>query len=135
MPITPAKWEQLRRRMESLNIREEDLTERFILGSGKGGQKQNKTNSCVYLKHPPSGIEVKCQQERSQEMNRFFARRELCERVEGEVLKRKTAKQQAAEKLRRQKRRRSRRSKQKMLDDKRIHGEKKALRRAPKSDD
>ena len=126
------KQDELAARMEKLGIREEDITEKFILGSGKGGQKMNKTNSCVYLRHNPSGLEVKCQKERSRELNRFFARRELCEKMEERLFKEKSAKQQAIEKLRRQKRRRSRRAKEKMLKDKKIQGEKKALRQPPK---
>jgi len=128
------KQEELAARMEKLGIREDDLTEKFILGSGKGGQKVNKTCSCVYLRHNPSGIDVKCQRERSRELNRFFARRELCEKFEERVLKEKSSRQQAIEKVRRQKRRRSRRSKEKMLKDKKIQGEKKALRQIPKND-
>jgi len=127
--VKPEKEDELARRMEKLGILEQDLVEKFIRGGGKGGQKINKTSSCVYLLHKPSGIEVKCQQERSQAMNRFFARRELCDRLEAEIEGKKSAKQQEREKIRRQKRRRSRRQKQKMLDEKRKHGEKKQLRR------
>jgi len=59
--ITRDKWQQLYVRMFSLGIHEEDITEKFILGSGSGGQKINKTNSCVWLKHEPTGIIIKCQ--------------------------------------------------------------------------
>jgi len=121
--------------MELLDIREDDLIEKFILGSGKGGQKVNKTSSCVYLKHIPTGIEVKCQQDRSRELNRYIARRELCDRFESQINKVKTEKQQLFEKIRRQKRRRSRRSKDKMLGNKKHHGEKKNLRQSPESFD
>lgn len=122
------KWEALKKRLEQLQIKEEDLVEKFILGSGKGGQKINKTASCVYLKHLPTGIEVKCQKDRSQEMNRFYARRELCRKIEEKILGALSKKQQAIEKIRRQKRRRSRRSKEKMLEGKKRHSEKKKLR-------
>lgn len=128
MPIRPEKLQQLQERMQKLEIAESDLRERFILGSGKGGQKQNKTASCVQLKHLPSKLEIKCQKTRSRELNRYYARLELCERLEEQVEGEKSRKQQAIEKLKRQKKRRSRRSKQKMLDDKKAHGEKKALR-------
>ena len=114
--------------MEELEILEEELEEHFIRGSGKGGQKINKTSSCVQLIHTPSGIEIRCQQTRSQADNRYWARRELCERIEEKVLGEKSAKQQAIEKIRRQKRRRSRRAKAKMLDAKSRQGEKKRLR-------
>ena len=109
--ITQAKEDQLLKRMEALGVREEDLTEKFIKGSGKGGQKINKSSTCVYLLHEPTGIEVKCQQERSQAMNRIFARRELCDRNEEKIEGEKSKKKQEQEKIRRQKRRRSRRAK------------------------
>ncbi|MBX9744190.1 MAG: peptide chain release factor-like protein [Chlamydiales bacterium] len=134
MSLSKEKIEELARRMEQLDLQEEDLIEKFILGSGKGGQKVNKTSSCVYLKHIPTGLEVKCSQERSRALNRFFARRELCEKLEGIVLKEKSQKQQAFEKIRRQKRRRSRKQKEKMLAEKKIHSSKKILRQIPKND-
>jgi peptide chain release factor len=127
--IQKEKKEQLQKRMELLGIQENDLIEKFILGSGKGGQKINKTSSCVYLKHIPTGLEVKCQKDRSREMNRFFARRELCERLERQKEGIKTELQQKIEKIRRQKRRRSKRAKEKMLGDKKRHSEKKTLRK------
>lgn len=128
------RYNQLEQRMASLGIREEDLIEKFILGSGSGGQKINKTSSCVYLKHLPTGIEVKCQRDRSREMNRFFARRELCDRIEERTSSEKSKKQQEFEKIRRQKRRRSRKSQQKMLTAKRLRGETKALRQKDRHD-
>ena len=127
--VSPEKESQLEKRMASLGIRETDLVEKFIKGSGKGGQKINKTSSCVYLLHKPSGIEIKCQRERSQAMNRFFARRELCDRMEEKIRGEKSARRQEAEKIRRQKRRRSRRQKARMLEDKRKQSEKKSNRR------
>ena len=104
--IRPEKMEELKARMDRLLIYEKDLTEKFITGGGSGGQKINKTSSCVYLKHEPTGSEVKCQKERSREMNRFFARRELCEKIESQVHGIKTKKEIAAEKIRKQKKRR-----------------------------
>ena len=127
-PISEAKADELVGRMARLGIREADLDESFIRGSGAGGQKVNKTSSCVYILHRPSGLEVKCQRERSQAMNRYFARRELCDRLEAKVKGVASARQQEAEKVRRQKRRRSRRATARMLDDKKHHGAKKALR-------
>ncbi|HBR17782.1 MAG TPA: peptide chain release factor-like protein [Deltaproteobacteria bacterium] len=100
------KW--LKEKMESLGIREEDIIEKFVRSSGKGGQKVNKTSTCVYIKHSPTGIEVKCMKDRSQSINRFLARRELIERIErlsgkltNEDIKRFKAKKQ---KLKRHKR-------------------------------
>ncbi len=132
---SPEKWNTLTARMEKLGLLPDDITEKFIRGSGSGGQKINKTASCVYLKHEPSGIEVKCQAERSRELNRYIARKELCERFQEIILGIKTKRQQAREKVRRQKRRRSRRSKNRMLDDKSKQSDKKQLRRKPGSSD
>ncbi|MBQ63713.1 MAG: peptide chain release factor-like protein [Euryarchaeota archaeon] len=125
------KREALKRRMVSLGILEDDLIERFIRGTGHGGQKINKTSSCVYLQHQPSGIEIKCQAQRSREMNRFLARREICDRIEEIEQGRRSKRQQQIEKIRRQKRRRSRRQRQRDVVLKRQHGQKKELRRKP----
>jgi len=76
------KWEELNERLQRLGVKEADLEENFILGSGNGGQKINNTHSCVQLTHAPTGVVIKCQKERSRESNRFFARRLLCERLE-----------------------------------------------------
>lgn len=131
--IRKEKQDELEARMERLGIREGDLVEKFILGSGRGGQKINKTSSCVYLKHLPTGIEIKCQRERSRDMNRYYARQALCERLEEKMENIKSERQQLQEKIRRQKRRRSRRSKEKMLAQKHQQSEKKALRKAPRN--
>ena len=101
------RW--LKAKMELLGVAEGDLEERFVHASGRGGQHVNKSSSCVYLKHLPTGVEVKCMEARSQSLNRFLARRYLLEKVEalaGGV----TAKDLEAEKLKRQKARRKRRS-------------------------
>lgn len=130
---TPEKISSLERRMAALGLDSGDLLEKFVRGSGAGGQKINKTSNCVFLKHLPSGIAIKCQMERSREMNRFLARRELCDQMDAIINGKASAKTQAIEKLRRQKRQRSRRSKQRSVADKRILSEKKALRRPPQS--
>ena len=116
--------------MAELNILESDIVENFILGSGSGGQKVNRTASCVQLRHEPSGVELRCQKTRSQAQNRFFARRDLCEKVAEQVEGEKSARQQKNEKIRRQKRRRSRRQRDRMLDDKKKHSVKKQARRS-----
>ncbi len=128
-PVNEQKAADLAARMARLGIREEELVESFIRGSGSGGQKVNKTSSCVQILHKPTGIEIRCQRERSQAMNRYFARRELCDKVEERIEGRKAARQQEIEKIRRQKRRRSRKQKARMVDEKKKHGEKKAERR------
>ncbi len=127
--IRKDKEETLKAKMASLGINEADLEEKFIRAGGKGGQKVNKTSSCVYLKHKPTGIEVKYQGERSQVLNRFLARRTLVNKIESLILGKKSEERKKIEKIRRQKRRRSRRAKDKMLRDKKIHSEKKELRR------
>jgi protein subunit release factor B len=126
--ISSSKEEALRKKMQALGIYEHDLDEQFIRSSGKGGQHVNKTSTCVQLLHRPSGIFVKCQQDRSQAINRYLARRLLTERLENQVLGRQSAQRQRQEKIRRQKRRRSRRAKEKMLSDKHHQSEKKQHR-------
>lgn len=132
MVLRKDSQQALERRMQQLGVLETDLIEKFILGSGRGGQKVNKTSSCVYLKHVPSGIEVKCQRERSREMNRFYARKELCERLEEKLENIKTERQQKIEKIRRQKRRRTRRMQEKTLAGKKQRSATKAWRQIPK---
>ncbi|MDE3055915.1 MAG: peptide chain release factor-like protein [Verrucomicrobiota bacterium] len=125
------KIDLLAQRMKDLGILEIDLVERFILGSGHGGQKINKTSSSVYLKHIPTGIEVKCQSGRSQALNRYLARVLLCDKLEEVLLQKKSKAQQEREKIRRQKRRRSRKQKEKMLKEKKLRGQLKELRKLP----
>ncbi len=127
--MSEKKEKVLEEKMRRFGVREIDITERFIRSGGPGGQKINKTSSCVYLKHNPTGIEVKCQMERSRELNRFLARRILVERIEGMVLGEKSEKRQEQEKIRRQKRKRSKRAKEKILKDKKIQSQKKSLRK------
>ena len=121
--------------MDRLGVSESDFRETFIRSSGPGGQKVNKTSSCVQLLHVPTGLAVKCQQERSQALNRFLARRILLDRIEriqtGVVI----AEKQRIEKLKRQKRRRSRRAQEKILEQKHIQSEKKSLRAKVKPTD
>ncbi len=130
--ISKEKWDKLAERMAKLQITEAELVEKFILGSGKGGQNLHKTASTVYLKHLPSSLEVKCQYSRSRDDNRYFARDRLCEKLQAIISDEKTKEQQRIEKLKRQKKRRSRRSKQKMLDEKSRQGQLKGLRKKPR---
>ncbi|MBS0634197.1 MAG: peptide chain release factor-like protein [Verrucomicrobia bacterium] len=123
------KIEDILVEMAKLGITEADLVEKFILGSGRGGQNLQKTSSCVYLKHIPSGLEVKCQQTRSRELNRIYARRELCEKIASQILKIKTEKIQEIEKKRRQKRKRSKRAQEKVLEAKKRRSSIKQLRK------
>jgi len=109
--VTEQKAGQLRERMAECGLREEDLREKFIRGSGPGGQKVNKTASCVYLKHAPSDLEVKMQNSRRQGLNRFYARRRMCELLEEKQLGRQSPQALKEEKIRKQKDRRRRKLK------------------------
>ena len=133
--ISGAKHAALRLMMVRLGIREADLEERFIRSGGPGGQNVNKVSTCVWLRHRPSGIEVRVQQERSQALNRFLARRLLAAKLETQVLGRLSAERQRIAKIRRQKRKRSKRAQEKVLASKHLHGLKKRLRAAPREDE
>lgn len=118
----------LARRMAKLGIREEDLVEQFTRGTGPGGQKINKTSSTVQLRHGPSGVEIRCQRERSQTANRYWARVELCDRIEELRADERMAAQQEREKQRRQTRKRPRGLKERILKTKHKRSETKQNR-------
>lgn len=122
------KEKALAERMSRFGIKESDISESFIRSSGPGGQNVNKTSTCVYLKHIPTGIEVKCQRERSQSLNRYIARQLLVKKIETLILGDLSQERQRIEKIRRQKRKRSKRAKLKVLEAKRLHSRKKILR-------
>ena len=126
--LSQRKEKTLYDRMERLGIKESDIIERFVRSGGAGGQKVNKTSTCVYLKHLPSGIEVKCQKERSQVLNRFLARRILADKIERIQLGKKSEEEQRIAKIKRQKHKRSKRAKEKILKAKKIQSEKKKSR-------
>ena len=112
MPINPQKQQELEERLGALHIRREEVTEKFVRSAGPGGQKVNKTSSAVYLRHLPTGIEIKMQQDRSQAVNRFLAWRLLADKVEA----RQTGKDPqaaVADRIRKQKQRRLRKSRAK----------------------
>ena len=125
------KEQELAARMARFGVKESDLDESFIRSSGPGGQHVNKTSTGVYLKHIPTGIEIKCFGGRSQALNRFQARRLLVSKIETMVLGRESEERKRIEKIRRQKRKRSKRAKEKMLKAKKIRSETKAMRRRP----
>jgi protein subunit release factor B len=127
-PVSPLKEKELIKKMEALNIHEKDIKESFVRSGGKGGQHVNKTSTCVYLKHIPTGIEVKCQEERSQSLNRYKARVILFKKIDQLVKGKESEEIQRIEKIRRQKRKRSKRAKEKMLAEKKITSEKKRFR-------
>lgn len=126
--ISKFKQAALREKMQRLGIREQDLQEKFVRSRGKGGQNVNKTSTCVYLRHIPTGIEVKCQQERYQGLNRFLARRILVNKIEKLILGELSEERNRIAKIRKQKRRRSKRAKEKMLRFKRERAGKKKMR-------
>lgn len=127
--ITIHKLAELENRLRERGIRKEDVIEKFLRSSGAGGQNVNKVSTAVYLKHLPTGIEVKMQKGRSQALNRFLAWRLLSDKIESRVLGEKSRQQKAIEKIRRQKRKRSRRAKEKMLGEKKRHSQIKQQRR------
>ncbi|OGW81497.1 MAG: peptide chain release factor 1 [Omnitrophica bacterium RIFCSPLOWO2_12_FULL_44_17] len=134
-PVSSNKNEELRRAMEKLGIAEADIEESFIRSGGPGGQNVNKVSTCVILKHLPSGLVVKCQQDRSQGMNRYWARRILVNRIEAQIHGRQSEEAKRIAKIKRQKRKRSKRAKEKILQSKHVHGEKKQLRRRVNRED
>ena len=126
--ISPEKEQALSERMKQLGVSESDIRENFVRASGPGGQNVNKVSTCVQLLHLPTGLSVKCQQERSQALNRFLARRLLLDRIERVQKGVLQAEQMRVEKIRRQKRKRSKRAQEKTLEAKHAQSEKKAMR-------
>jgi len=127
-PVSPEKEKALGIKLQSLGIHEKDITESFIRSGGRGGQNVNKTATCVYLKHIPTGLEVKCSKARTQGLNRYYARQILYEKAESLIKGKESEEQQHIEKIRRQKRKRSKRAKEKMLAGKRLLSRKKQER-------
>lgn len=125
----------LQERLNRLGVRAEDLAEDFIRGSGPGGQKINKTSSTVVLRHLPSGLEVRCQRERSQTLNRYWARVELCDRLEAARDAARLEAQNEREKVRRQNRPRPRGLKRRILEGKRSRSGVKKQRGRVRGDD
>ena len=133
--VSPQKQRELQAQMSRLGVEERDFEESFIRSRGPGGQNVNKVATCVVLRHVPSGLEVRCQRERSQALNRYLARRILLSRLETDRLGRLSAEAQRVAKIRRQKRRRSRRAKEKLLREKHLRAKKKSLRGPVRSHD
>ncbi len=119
----------LEMKMLALGVREEDIVESFIRSSGPGGQNVNKTATCVYLKHLPTGLEVKCQRQRSQLLNRNLARHILLSKIENRIKHQFLQKQSIKAKIMRQTRKKPKRVKLKILEHKRRHSEKKSKRK------
>ena len=113
-----------------LEIDPADIAEQWVRGSGKGGQKINKTASCVLLKHGPSGLMVRCQKHREQSKNRLSAYKLLILKIEDLVKGAQSERAQKVHKLRKQKQRRSKRAKEKVLKDKALRSGVKEGRKA-----
>jgi peptide chain release factor len=127
-PVSADKETALLARLAGLGAPESQLLEHFVRSSGPGGQHVNKTSTAVYLKHLPTGIEIKAQSERSQGLNRYIARKMLAQELESRILGRQSKKAQEIFKLRKQKRRRSKRAKEKVLAHKHHQSDKKRTR-------
>ena len=108
--ITEQKKQELQQRMQKCSLFEKDIEEKFVKSAGSGGQKVNKSSSCVYLKHIPSGLSVKIQKSRSQGLNRYYARKRMCELLENKILGRESPEAKRIEKIRKQKDRNRRRT-------------------------
>ncbi len=133
--VSPNKHTALIRRLLALGVNESDLTEGFVRSSGKGGQTVNKTNTCVDLFHAPSGIRIKCQKTRQLPLNRYYARLELCERLEAGRADIKEQKKLELFRIRKQKQKRSRKADAKRLLSKKIKANKKQGRQSrPETD-
>lgn len=124
---------QIDERLAAAGVQAADVDERFVRGTGPGGQKINKTSSTVWLRHRPTGIEVRCQRERSQAANRELAWQELCAKLEE---RRRAATREAIdarETERRRTRQKSRGQKVRMIETKKLRARRKS-RRGPVSD-
>src|SRR2546425_13321751 len=123
LPVSADMLAQHKQRMSALGVNEGEIEETFVRSGGAGGQKVNKSSSCVMLLHRPTGLRVKSQTTRHQAMNRFLARRLLLDKIERMQKGYLETERAHTEKIRRQKRKRSRRAKQRILADKARHGE------------
>ncbi len=121
-------------KLSALGVRDDDVEERFVRGGGPGGQKINKTSSCVWLRHRPTGIEVRCQRERSQTVNREVAWEELCEKLNERLRAEAAARQDEREKEMRRHRQKSRGQKVRMIEAKKRRAATKSRRGRPESD-
>ncbi len=125
---------QIGERLQRLGMRIEDIDERFVRGAGPGGQKINKTSSTVWLRHRPTGVEVRCQAERSQAANRERAWEELCAKLEARVRAAAGERIREREAERRRTRPRSRAQKKRMNETKQRRARQKSARRVARGE-
>ena len=126
---------QIVERLTAVGVRAADVEERFVRGSGPGGQKINKTSSTVWLRHDRTGIEVRCQRERSQAANRELAWLELVGKLEVRARAATDAVVEAREAERRRTRQKSRGQKVRMIQAKKHRARHKAKRGRVSGDD
>ena len=108
--VRERKAAELEQRMKRCKVSEKDLEEKFVRSHGAGGEKVNKTSTCVHLRHVPSGVAVKMQKSRSQGLNRYYARKRLCEMLENKLLGKESPEAKRLSKIRKQKDRRRRKT-------------------------
>jgi protein subunit release factor B len=116
------------KRLTALGVAAAEVDERFVRGSGPGGQKINKASSTVWLRHRPTGIEVRCQSERSQSANRIIAWTTLCGRLEARARAAREGERRLREADRRRVRQKSRTQKVRMIEAKKHRAKHKARR-------
>jgi protein subunit release factor B len=119
---------QIGGRLAALGLRAADVEERFVRGAGPGGQKINKTSSTVWLRHGPTGVEVRCQRERSQAANRELAWLELVGKLEARARAAAAAAVETREAERRRTRQKSHGQKVRMIQTKKFRAKHKARR-------
>ena len=110
--VTARKAAELEQRMKKCKLCEKDIEEKFVRSSGPGGQKVNKSSTCVHITHHPSGLAVKMQKSRTQKLNRYYARKRLCELLENKLHGKESPEAQRVSRIRKQKDRKRRRGRE-----------------------